>query len=227
MEPEESIEAMRSEDNGNVSIDTPIEPLEVTQVVEEPVIEPIEAELYELPDGRKVDAETLSKEWKENFYPDYTRKSQALAAKETQVVQPTEPTTLNDEWVPKSYAELVQIAKQETRAELEREQQAKIAQQQAIDTTVANEIAAIKVLDPNVNVNAVLVHANKYGFTSLPYAHQNMKDMTAMAKNAQTTTAANIARRNDPVSVSTGNANGTLPDASQFSSASEYLQSLK
>ena len=36
-------------------------------------------ELYELPDGRKVDASTLSKEWKENFYPEFTRRSQRLA----------------------------------------------------------------------------------------------------------------------------------------------------
>lgn len=38
-----------------------------------------ETELFELPDGRKVDALTLSKEWKENFYPEFTRRSQSLA----------------------------------------------------------------------------------------------------------------------------------------------------
>lgn len=38
-----------------------------------------EQELFELPDGRKVDALTLSKEWKEKFYPEFTRRSQALA----------------------------------------------------------------------------------------------------------------------------------------------------
>lgn len=38
-----------------------------------------EENLFELPDGRKVDALTLSKEWKENFYPEFTRRSQALA----------------------------------------------------------------------------------------------------------------------------------------------------
>jgi len=36
-------------------------------------------ELFELPDGRKVTAEQLSKEWKENFYPEFTRRSQQLA----------------------------------------------------------------------------------------------------------------------------------------------------
>jgi hypothetical protein len=36
-------------------------------------------ELFELPDGRKVPAQELSKEWKENFYPEFTRRSQQLA----------------------------------------------------------------------------------------------------------------------------------------------------
>lgn len=36
-------------------------------------------ELYELPNGEKVDAQTLSKKWKEEFYPEFTRRSQALA----------------------------------------------------------------------------------------------------------------------------------------------------
>jgi hypothetical protein len=38
-----------------------------------------ETELFELPDGRKVDAATLSKEWKENFMPEFTKRSQTLA----------------------------------------------------------------------------------------------------------------------------------------------------
>jgi len=43
-----------------------------------------EKELFELPDGRKVDSSTLSKEWKENFYPEFTRRSQKLADIERQ-----------------------------------------------------------------------------------------------------------------------------------------------
>lgn len=39
----------------------------------------VDQELYDLPDGRKVDAKTLSREWKENFMPDYTKKSQRLS----------------------------------------------------------------------------------------------------------------------------------------------------
>lgn len=38
-----------------------------------------EQELFELPDGRKVDASSLSKEWKEKFYPEFTKRSQELS----------------------------------------------------------------------------------------------------------------------------------------------------
>ena len=38
-----------------------------------------ETELFELPDGRKVDAKTLSHEWKENFYPEFSRRSNKLS----------------------------------------------------------------------------------------------------------------------------------------------------
>lgn len=230
MDPEESIEAIRSEDNGNVPIDTPIEPSEPVIPAEsgkEPIIEP---ELFELPDGRKVDAETLSREWKENFYPDYTRKSQELAANKTHVTSPQQDPiipALTDEWVPKSYAEIVEIAKQSIKTDLQHEQETQIQRQQEIETNVINELSEIKKTDPTVNENALFLHANKYGFNNLQSAHQNMKDMVQMAKTVQQATVQNVSKRNDPVSVSSaGNTGGTIPDASQFSSASEYLQSL-
>jgi len=40
--------------------------------------------LFEMPDGKQVDAATLAKEWKENFYPEFTRRSQKLAEIERQ-----------------------------------------------------------------------------------------------------------------------------------------------
>jgi hypothetical protein len=53
-----------------------------------------------------------------------------------------------------------------------------------------------------------------------------MKDMTELAKNVQKNTAANIAKRNDPVSVSPG-ATGSRPDPSSFSNAVEYFRAIK
>jgi hypothetical protein len=54
-----------------------------------------------------------------------------------------------------------------------------------------------------------------------------MKDMGQVAKTVQKQTAENIAKRNDPVSVSPGSAVGTAPDPSAFGSAVEYMRSLK
>lgn len=219
---EETIEVIPSEDGGNEPIETPSESIiEATPApAEEPTITP---ELYELPDGRKVDAATLATEWKENFMPDYTRKSQALAAKEQP--EPTIPT-ITDEWIPTSYAEIVQRAKQETRAELEREEQTKIQQKQEVEIKVANEIADIKKIDPTVNIDSVFLHANKYGFTTLNSAYTNMKDMVTMAKSVQQMTAQNAQKHNDPVSVSGGTSGGVKPDAGQFATATEYLRAI-
>lgn len=220
--PDETIEVVPSDDGGNEPIETP----------SEPIIEPVvttEPELYELPDGRKVDAETLSKEWKENFYPDYTRKSQALAAKEQPIVQNDQPTNPIEDpnWIPNSYGEIIKIAKQEVRADLDREQQEQIQRQQEIETNVSNELAEVKKIDSSVNENALFLHANKYKFNSLIDAHQNMKDMAELAKNVQQNTVTNIAKRADPVSVSQSSSGGAKPDASQFNSATDYLRALQ
>lgn len=220
----ESIEVVTSEStpetpSESTSTETPAEPVEP--------VKPTEPELYELPDGRKVDAETLSKEWKENFYPDYTRKSQALAAKEQNLpeAKPTNPLA-DPKYVPQTYGELAQIIRESTLQEIEAKEQARIDQSQAIENEVANQLTEVKKLEPNLNENALFLHANKYGFRDLRVAHQNMKDMSELAKNVQQTTAKNIAKRNDPVSISPG-AIGARPDPSQFANARDYLRSLK
>lgn len=220
----ESIEVVTSESTPETpseptSTETPAEPVEPAKTAE--------PELYELPDGRKVDAETLSKEWKENFYPDYTRKSQALAAKEQNLpeTKPTNPLA-DPKYVPQTYAELAQIIREGTLQEIEAKEQARIEQGQAVENEVANQLTEVKKLEPSLNENALFLHANKYGFRDLRVAHQNMKDMSELAKNVQQTTAKNIAKRNDPVSISPG-ATGARPDPSQFANARDYLRSLK
>lgn len=226
---EENVEATSSEDNGNIPLDVPETPSETPEpetpaeeIVETPAAE---SELFELPDGRKVDAETLSREWKENFYPDYTRKSQALAAKETPVDKPANPLE-DPNYTPPSYAELARQIKEDTIRELEGKETAKVEAQRAVETAVEGQLAEIKKLDPALSENALFVHANKYGFRDLKQAHQNMKDMSELAKNVKQTTAKDIAKRIDPVSVSPG-ATGAKPDPSQFATARDYLRSLK
>lgn len=238
MPPEEETMAVApSEEQGNVSVETetPEAPAEITEPetdapteVEEETETPAEpvAELFELPDGRKVDAATLSKEWKENFYPDYTRKSQALAAKETTTItKPTSP--LDDpEYVPKNWAEHAQLVKEATLREIEGRETAKIEAQKALETAIETQLAEVKALDPALNENALFLHATKYGFRDLKVAHQNMKDMSAAIKAVKQQTATDIAKRADPVSISPG-ATGARPNPSQFSTAIEYLNAVK
>lgn len=236
--PEESIEVVPSEDGGNglppeTPSVTPSEPVVPADENKEPVTtteNTATPELFELPDGRKVDAATLSKEWKENFYPDYTRKSQALAAKDTSSapLQPNPATNPLDDpsWQPASYGELVKIAKEQALLEIEQKEQQRIDHQKSIEDAVTQQLADVKAVDPNVNENALFLHATKYGFRDLKLAHQNMKDMSETVKKVQTTTAQNIARRSDPVSVSPGST-GIAPNPSNFATAREYVRSLK
>lgn len=227
---EEEVEVAPSADNGNVPAEAPNEqpstetpaPVETAQPAE-----PVQ-ELFELPDGRKVDAETLTKEWKENFLPDYTRKSQELARAKNETLPKETPDNpyADPEYVPQSYEELLQVAEQRALQAIEAKEQERIAAQKAVEDEVVNQLSEIKKIDPNLNENNLFLHANKYGFRDLKLAHQNMKDMADAMKKVQSTTAQNIAKRNDPVSISPG-ATGARPDPSQFSNARDYLRSLK
>jgi len=211
----------------------PTEPVTTTEKVEteQPSV-PVE-ELYELPDGRKVDAATLTKEWKENFLPDYTRKSQKVAQIErggtpTGLPEDNKPTEYykDPNWQPKTYAEIIEAAKAEVRNDLQREEQETKEHRTAIETAVATQLTELKAADPNLNENALFAHAVKYGFQDLKVAHANMKDMAEIVKKTQTATVQNIQKRNDPVSVTHG-ATGARPDPSAFSTAIDYLRSLK
>lgn len=237
------IEVVPSEDNGNVPAETPSEqPKEQAPTVVEPVATPEtpkEPELFDLPDGRKVDSVTLAKEWKENFMPDYTKKSQELGRiKET--INPTPQTPekpyQKSDWQPQSWAEAIQIAEQSALEKIDAREKAKVEQQQAVENAVVTQLSELKTGftdaqgnkipgDPTLNENALFLHATKYGFRDLKSAHLNMKDFAEQAKKVQTTTAQNIAKRNDPVSVTPG-ANGAKPNPSQFGSAIDYLRSL-
>lgn len=195
------------------TVETPSEetPVEETEVVAETPNEPetpseSEVPLYELPDGRKVDAETLTKEWKENFLPDYTQKSQKLAELTKAPIQTNEAKAPWDdpEWTPTSTQEILDaaVAKLEAKQIAERETEA--AHRAHVEQVVDSELAEIKKLDPNVNENQVFQHATKYGFTSLKSAYQNMKDMSEVVKTTEKKTVQNLQKRAaDPVATGT------------------------
>jgi len=228
----EEILAAPSEDNGNVPLETPSEPEKIETPAKVETVQPTEPELFALPDGRKVDGETLAKEFKENFLPEFTRKSQELAdlkkgkTETTTINETTKPYT-DPNWQPKSWQEAFDLAQQETLAALEARKQAEVDQRKAVEDAVVTQLTELKTSDPTLNENALFLHANKYGFTDLKVAHQNMKDMAELAKKVQTTTAQNIAKRNDPVSTTQGAATGAKPNPSNFGTAVDFLRSLK
>lgn len=227
----ESIAVAPSEEQGNVPAEAPSEPIApVVPLVEEPATpaEPT-VELFDLPDGRKVDAATLSKEWKDNFYPDYTKKSQALAAK-TETLPKTEPakSPLSDpNYVPQTYEELAQQIEQRLLGNMEAKERAQVEARQALENSVSNQLNEIKAADPSLNENLLFQHAVKYGFQNLKLAHQNMKDFSEQAKKVQQVTVKNIAKRDDPVSITPGASGGAKPDRTQFASAIDYMRSIK
>jgi len=227
MPEEESIEIPISEES--YEEEAPSEEFEQEEEVVEEEQPTIEEQLFELPDGRKVDADTLQNEWKNNFLPDYTRKSQELATikngNSTSKEEEAQSLLADPDYVPESYLSLAEQIKAELRADLAREEKSRIEQQQAVENLVIEQLEGVKAIDPNVDENRLFLHANKYGFRDLKVAYENMKDMNQMVKTVQKTTAQNIAKRNDPVSVSPG-AIGTRPDPSAFGSAVEYMRSL-
>lgn len=227
--PEDTVEAPPSADNGNVPVDAPSEPSETPVVPpgEEPVTA-TEPELFELPDGRKVDADTLSREWKENFYPEYTRKSQELAAVKAPTItnQPTADNPYADPaYIPKNYDEVLQEAERRVLARVQEREQAAVQARQQVEQQVSTQLEALRKIDSTLDENALFLHANKFQFRDLKLAYDNMKAIQAAAKQAQQKTVQNIAKRNDPVSTAPG-ATGGRPNPSSFNSAVDYLRSL-
>lgn len=212
--------------------DTPADPApEVTPKADEPI-------LYETPDGRKVDAETLQKEWKENFLPEFTKKSQRLAelergGKDLNSPKDGEPDWKKPDYVPQNYAEVIELAKREALEEIKNNAKAEEDRILAIQTAVDNEIADLKKVDPKLDENALFAHANKYGFTSLKAAHSNMSDMRKAIVDTEQRTVKNLKTRDaDPISAG---ANGDVPEnsgydpneMSKFDNANEYLSFIR
>jgi len=194
-------------------------------------IETPEPVLYETPDGRKVDAETLQREWKEHFLPDYTRKSQELAELKRPPKEEVVPEWSQPDYVPNSYAEVIQIAKQEAIAELERARLAELEQREEITSRVEAQLAELKKDDPKLDENALFQHASKYGFRDLKLAHDNYRVMRDAIAQTETRVLQNVQRRGEaPVAPPTGTpitGDAVDPNVSQrFGSARDFLASL-
>lgn len=204
---------------------------------QEPEIKtPAEQDLFELPDGRKVDGKTLAREWKENFYPDYTRKSQELAKSkkvETHINKegaPNEPAWKRPDYEPKTYAEIIEAAKSLTIDTLRAEREAEQEQMQRVTQEIDSTITELKAADATLDENSLFQHATKYGFRDLRQAYANMKDMRAVEKQVEQRVVQNIkARGTDPVSGGQApkDSGVDIANISNFRSAQEYLSHIK
>jgi hypothetical protein len=168
-----------------------------------------EEALYELPDGRKVNADALQKEWKENFLPDYTRKSQELAkirgAIEPEQVKPAQNPWEDPNWNPQSWQEVMDAT--QARMEAEAKAKADAAQQQTdyIKSVTDKMEEAVKALDPNVDLNAVYAHANKFKIPDLVAAYSNLQELKNVAKTTEERVLKNLkGREADPISTGNG-----------------------
>jgi hypothetical protein len=190
------------------------ETTEVQQEVTEPVVEQT-TEVTE-----PVEAVVPEKDYKE-LLSDYTRKSQELAAIK-QSAQPKEeappvelPWQKDQAWDAKTYDELAEplLAKAEERVwkkiieESEREEN----EAKQIEQFVEQEATQLKQIDPNVNINQVLAHAQKYAFASLIPAYQNMKAMEDAARLVEERVLKNLkARSGEPVGSGSGQGSQTV-----------------
>lgn len=187
-------------------------------------------ELYELPDGRKVDAQTVASEYK-NLLSDYTRKSQALANYEKSNINNNIPKDNDDEWVPETYEEILAKAEERIFQRIEEKQRAEQEFEQQITSQVDSELAEIKKANPSLDENKLFEHATKYKFPNLSSAFQNMQDMNKSLEAIREQTAKSVQKRNsDPVAI------GTAPismDEEEYSpnlrgnSLKDYLRAIK
>lgn len=180
-------------------------------------------ELYELPDGRKVDAATLAKEWKENFMPDYTKKSQALAAKNEPKKDTEQPKWADPNWQPETYDELLNAAEQRVLAKLEAEKRAEIEKKEQVNSWVESQMSEIRQMEPNVSEELLFQHANKYGFADLKTAYQNMKDFNIAVKNTEKKVIQNLKNREEPVAAKPNT--GIVDDGADYQSVMDSRES--
>ncbi|MBI4151612.1 hypothetical protein HY496_01465 [Candidatus Woesearchaeota archaeon] len=137
-----------------------------------------EPQTYELPDGRQVSAEELAREWKENFLPDYTRKSQELSnLKKTPdggqpPVQNQNPWT-DPNYVPKTWEEIfAEVEKRlDTKTQAQREQEL-VAQKEKeeLNKQIDASILKIKETDKTLNEDDMFRYAAEEAKKGVQYS---------------------------------------------------------
>jgi hypothetical protein len=171
--------------------ETEVQPEGEAETQEEEVKKTEEAELFELPDGRKVDGSTLAKEWKENFYPEFTRRSQKLkeleSAKQEVKSDSQEGKSPWDDpnWEPQTWQEVLDAAERKVTEKAVAEKAAAEQAKKSVNDWVESQVAEIRKEEPKLNEDALFSHAIKYGFYDIKSAYQNMKDMNLAVKHTE------------------------------------------
>lgn len=200
-------------------------PAEETPKEETPAAEP---QLYELPDGRKVNAETLTKEWKDNFLPEFTKKSQTLAEIERAKASETNvPEWKKEGYTPKSYAEIIEIAEKQALEKIQSQAAEKTRADAEVAAHIDSQLKAIKAKDPKLNEDALFNHATKYGFRDLTLAYENMSEMRKVAVVTEERVLKGAAKKVDPIATGGASGPGSAPRYPNATSATEFLARLK
>jgi hypothetical protein len=213
---------------------------ETTEADPAPEVTPEEptVELFDLPDGRKVTASDLKEEYYK-LLPEFTKKSQRLAeyekGKKDNINSNPEgqPEWKNPDYTPKTYAEIIELAKAEAVNDIRRSFEEEQARTKAFADQIEGELSEIRKIDPKLDENALFVHANKYGLQNLKFAHQNMMDMRKAILDTEQKTIKNLKTRDsDPVSAAASptsvDDDGYDPsNIGQYQSASEFLARIK
>lgn len=204
---------------------TPSEEPKVEPAAAEAVVETKAPELYKLPDGREVDAAGLKQEY-ENLLPEFTRKSQELATLKGTNIDTT-PAWKKDGYVPKSYAEIIEIAKAQAIEDIAQASETAEKQRAEVSASVDAQVAALKSKDAKLDENALFAHANKYGFRDLNLAYENMSEMKRVATVTEERVLQGAKKKVDPIATGGASGGGSVPRYAQAGSATEFLARLK
>ena len=200
--------------------------------------EPVEEttpDLYEVSDGRQLTGAQLREEYTK-LNSDYTRKSQKLSEYEKVAINKEEekPAWQNSDYEPKSWQEVIETAKTEIQREQAAGAQKEQERLQQLETSVQTQLDEIKKIEPNIDENALFVHAMKYKFgaDNVSGAFQNMSDMKKVVLKTEKRTVENIKKRaGEPIATGGGQpstSEGYDPnEAAQYSGALDFLKTIK
>lgn len=185
-------------------------------------------ELFKMPDGRELTGAQVKEEY-EKLLPEFTIKSQKLADIERAKNDADNvPEWEREGYVPKSYAEIIKIAKQQAVEDIAKVAEAEEAERARVTALVESQVSGLKIKDPKLDESALFAHANKYGFRDLNLAYENMQEMRKVALTTEERVLAGQKKKIDPIAGNGGaGGGGSAPRYAPASTANEFLARIK